>query len=218
MPSSPMVSEVSHWHLYVILDPDHLLPDHDIDEVARAALEGGARIIQLRDKRAGVRDLITSARRLQRLCADYGATFIINDRVDVALASGADGVHLGPGDMLVSDARRIAPSLLIGASAGSVDVARELVEQGADYLGVGAIFEARASKPDASAPRGLQVVENVRAAIGADIPCVGIGGVTLENAPEVLAAGASGVAVIRAVSGQSDPQGAVQGLLARLRA
>lgn len=208
----------SHWHLYVIVDPEHLTPGLTASEVTRAALRGGARIIQLRDKRSSLRDRIASARVLQALCDTHDAMFIVNDRVDVALAAGADGVHLGPEDMPVADARRIAPSLVIGASTGSADGAAALVAQGADYLGVGALYDARQSKADASAPRGLDVVREVRERLGEAIPFVGIGGIDLARAREVVEAGAYGVAVIRAVSQHHDPCAATAQLLSRIRA
>lgn len=208
----------SHWHLYVIVDPEHLTPGLTAREVTQEALRGGARTIQLRDKRSSLRDRIVSARALQALCDAHGAMFIVNDRVDVALAAGADGVHLGPEDMPVVDARRIAPSLVIGASTGSAEGAVALISEGADYLGVGALYEASPSKSDASAPRGLDVVREVREALGEAIPFVGIGGIDVTRAREVVQAGAHGVAVIRAVAQHQDPRAAAAEILSRIRA
>lgn len=181
-------------------------------EVTRAALRGGAGVVQLRDKSATSRELVEYGRALQDLCDGFDALFIINDRIDVALACGADGVHLGPEDIEVSQARQIAPDLVIGASSGDAESARALLASGADYLGVGAVYEARASKANASAPRGPGVLAEVRVAIGDAIPMVGIGGISVENAAEVAAHGASGVAVIREIVGADEPELAARAL------
>jgi len=119
-------------------------------------------------------------------------------------------VHLGPGDVPVADARRVAPDLLIGGSAGTVDRASELVEQGVDYLGSGAVYDAGPSKPDASEPRGPEAIGRVAEHV--EVPVVGIGGITAENARAVVRAGADGVAVIRAVVGRDDAEGAARHL------
>ena len=200
--------------LYVILDPA-LMPagGEDLLAIAEAALRGGAGTLQLRDKRAQGAELVALSVRLVALCARYGASLIVNDRLDVALVAGAAGVHLGPEDLSVEDAKRIAPGLLVGASAGTPRRAAELVAQGADYLGVGALFDAHQSKPDASAPRGLEALRQVRQAIGPEVPCVGIGGVTASSAASVIQAGGDGVAVIRAVCAASDPEHASRELL-----
>lgn len=215
------------WRVYVVADPAALLPHRvasapgdtpgerrfeALREVVHAALRGGAGVVQLRDKSASGRELVAYGCALKQLCAGFGALFVVNDRVDVALACGADGVHLGPEDIDVAQARRIAPELVIGASSGDAEVAKELVSAGADYLGVGAIYEARPSKADASAPRGPAVLREVRAAVGAAVPVVGIGGIDLASAAEVAAHGASGVAVIRQVVGADAPELAVRAL------
>jgi thiamine-phosphate pyrophosphorylase len=210
------------WRVYAILDPRALGPESsgqgaradEIDaliETARRALRGGAGVVQLRDKASSGRRLVARGRLLQDLCDGFDALFIVNDRIDVALACGADGVHLGPEDISVEEARRIAPQLIIGASAGDAARARELAGQGADYLGVGAIYDAQPSKADASAPRGPRVLAEVAAAV--DIPIVGIGGVSAQNASEVVAHGAAGVAVIREIMAAADPEMAARRLL-----
>lgn len=186
--------------LYVITDR----LDDGLPARAEAALSAGATTLQLRLKGCTARQTLAAARALKPLCAAHRATFIVNDRLDLALAAGADGVHLGPDDLPVAQARRLAPEgFLIGASAGSAEVARALVAEGADHLGVGAIFDARASKADASAPRGLEVLRAVRDAVS--VPIVAIGGVTQDNAADCLLAGASGVAIIRAIMGAGSP-------------
>jgi thiamine-phosphate pyrophosphorylase len=201
------------WRLYVILDPAMCLPGVDVLEVARGALEGGARVVQLRDKASSGQVLLERARALVALCEAYDALCIINDRLDVALAAGAHGAHLGPDDLPMAAARRVAPWLVLGGSAGSVERATQLVAEGADYLGVGAIFDASASKPNASAPRGVAILTDVTRAVSC--PVVGIGGVTLDNIAQVRDAGASGAAVIRAVCGQAAPAEATRALLGR---
>lgn len=201
--------------LYVIVDPQAVQPGADPVAVTRAACAGGARVIQLRAKVAPAREAVALARAMASVCREAGALLVVNDRLDVALAAEADGAHLGPNDIPIADARRIAPGLLLGASAGDAARAVALVAEGADYLGVGALFDARASKPDASAPRGVQVIADVRRAV--DVPIVGIGGISEANARGVIEAGARGVAVIRAVCGQPDPERAARRLLEIMR-
>jgi len=186
--------------LYVITDPQlgggHLTG-------ARAALQGGARIIQLRDKAATTRQLIEYAQALRALTRDYDALLIINDRLDVAMAVGADGVHLGQDDMPVPLARRVAgDALIIGVSAETVEEAIRAESEGADYLGVGPMF-ATATKPDAGTPVGPERLRQIKQRV--NIPVFGIGGITLENAEQVLQAGADGICVISAVLGAPDP-------------
>jgi len=203
--------------LYLVLDPSAIPKESRSLDVAAAAIAGGVTTLQLRDKQSGVRELIARASALAALCAANNVCFIVNDRVDVALAAGAHGVHLGPEDMLVEDARRIAPGLIIGGSAGDPTSARALVEQGVDYLGVGAIYDASASKPNASRPRGPGVIAAVRDAVGA-LPLVGIGGITRDNARAVIDAGADGVAMIRAIAASDDPEAAARAMRAALKA
>lgn len=205
------------WSLYVILDPRALQGGADLFEVGAAALRGGAGVLQLRDKSSSAREVVARARRLGELCRAHGALCIVNDRLDIALAAGADGAHLGPEDVPMELAQKSAPELILGGSAGAPDVARRLVEEGADYLGVGALYDAHPSKSNASDPRGPQAITAVRDAIG-DVPMVGIGGITAETAREVVEAGADGVAVIRAVVGASDPERAAQRLREAMRA
>ena len=208
----PATAEID-WRVYVIVDPDRLHPDRTLEETTRAACRGGAGVIQLRDKEGTDRQRLARARRLKVVCRTHGARFVVNDRLDIALAAEADGLHLGPDDLPIVDARRVAPDLLIGGSAGTVERAVELQKAGADYLGCGAVYDAAPSKPDASDPRGPERIAEIVDAV--DIPVVGIGGITPDNAPPVLAAGAAGVAVIRAVVAQADPESATRHLHAR---
>ncbi len=186
--------------LYVITDATFRGRTHE--EVARAALEGGATVLQFREKRASTRALYETALRLRRLCAEFGVPFIVNDRVDIALAVDADGVHVGPDDLPVAVARRIlGPHRIVGASAGTVEEALQAQEEGANYLGVGAIY-ATGTKPDAGAPIGPQALREIVRAVR--IPVVGIGGISVHNLAEVIGAGAAGVAVISAVAAAED--------------
>ncbi len=199
------------WDLYVITD-ELLSGGRTHEEQARAALAGGAGVIQLRDKTASSARLYEAAVTMRRLCRDAGALLIINDRVDIALAADADGVHLGPDDLPVAVARRLLPGRLIGASAGTVAEAIAAERDGAGYLGTGAIYEARGSKADAGAPVGPERVRAIRAAVR--LPIVGIGGIKVENAAPVIAAGADGVAVITGVVAAPDIAVAARALLA----
>lgn len=184
----------------------------DAMAIARAAVAGGVSAIQLRDKESPLADVLRVGRQLRRLCREAGVLFFVNDRVDVALLLEADGVHVGQDDLPVHEARRLlGPGKIIGASASSVEEAERSIVQGADYLGVGSIF-ATTSKPDAGEPVGTDLIRQIRRRW--TIPLVGIGGIRADNASDVAAAGADGVAVISAIFDAPDPKGAA----ARLRA
>lgn len=179
---------------------------------ARAALQGGARIIQLRDKEATTRQLVEYAQSLRTLTREYGALLIINDRLNVALAVEADGVHLGQDDLPVALARRIGGErLIIGVSAETVEEALRAEADGADYLGVGPMF-ATDTKPDAGVPVGPERLRAIKERVS--IPVFGIGGITLQNAPQVLMAGADGICVISAIFTAPEPVQATRQLVA----
>jgi thiamine-phosphate pyrophosphorylase len=184
--------------------------------IARAALAGGARAVQLRDKTADAGLLLPIAREIRQLCEVAGALFFINDRIDLALASGADGVHLGQTDLPVAAARRMLGSgPLIGISVEDLEQVRAAERDGADYLGVGAIY-GTANKADAGAPVGLEQVVRFRAASA--LPIVGIGGIDRERADAVRGAGADGIAVIGAIAAAEDPETATRALVAAFEA
>lgn len=205
---------VEKIRLIVITDPE-LIGSRPWAEVVQAALRGGARAIQLRHKRATARELVELGRLLRPLTREFQALLFVNDRLDVALACEADGVHLGSEDLPVAEARRVVPrEFLIGASADTREAAQAAEAAGADYVGVGSIF-GTATKAEVAGERiGLDRLSEVAGAV--QIPCVGIGGVSAENAAQVLRAGAVGVAVVSAVMGAPDPEAETRALLAAL--
>ena len=167
-------------------------------DVARAALDGGATMIQLREKALSDDALLQLAAELCALTRARGAAFIINDRVDIALASNADGVHLGEDDLPIAVARRLlGPGAIIGATATDPRRAEQAEQDGASYLGVGPIFPTP-SKPDAGAPIGFASLTEISRTVS--IPVLAIGGIACENVARVIAAGADGIAVISAVA------------------
>jgi thiamine-phosphate pyrophosphorylase len=171
--------------------------------LAEKALQGGAAMIQFRHKTASGSQLLSWALKITTLCREYRALCIINDRVDIALASGADGVHLGQQDMPADAARKLlGKSRIIGVSASSHEEAVQAEKDGADYIGFGHIYPT-VSKHKGFAPLGPETLERVASHIS--LPLVAIGGITIENAPLLIANGASGVAVISAISRAVDP-------------
>ncbi len=177
-----------------------------------AALQNGATCLQLREKALDPAAFREEARQMALLCGRYGVPLIINDNVEVALACGAAGVHLGQQDMPIAQARRMAgPDLILGASAHTVQEALEAQAAGADYLGVGAVFST-STKADAS-PLPLTTLREICAAVS--IPVVAIGGITETNLLQLTGCGATGVAVVSAIFGAPDP-GAATARLVRL--
>ena len=177
-----------------------------------AALQNGATCLQLREKALDHAAFREEARQMALLCGRYGVPLIINDNVEVALACGAAGVHLGQQDMPIAQARRMAgPDLILGASAHTVQEALEAQAAGADYLGVGAVFST-STKTDAS-PLPLTTLREICAAVS--IPVVAIGGITETNLLQLTGCGAAGVAVVSAIFGAPDP-GAATARLVRL--
>ncbi len=184
------------FDLYVITD-ETLSRGRSHAEIARQAVDGGAGVIQLRDKTRGSRELVKIGRDIRKITRDAGALFIVNDRLDVALACGADGVHLGQGDLSPGTARQLAPpGFLIGVSVGDAVQARKAEAAGADYVVLSPVFTT-ASKTDAGPGHGLAELAKIRSAVR--VPVLAIGGITRANASEVIRAGADGIAVISAV-------------------
>lgn len=198
--------------LYVIVDPQQTR-GRDAVEVARLALEGGARVIQWRDKLRDKGEQLPAARAIRRLCASQGALFIVNDHVDLALACAADGVHLGQKDLSVEVVRPWTPAgFLIGVSSNNVDEARRAERDGAGYVAVGSIFLTETK--GATRPASPERLREVKQAVG--VPVVAIGGISEDNVDLVLAAGADAVAVISAVCAADDVREAARRLASRL--
>jgi thiamine-phosphate pyrophosphorylase len=200
--------------LYVILDRA-AARGRDLEAILDGALGGGCRMIQLREKEWPSGRLLPLAERLRERCRRAGATFIVNDRVDLALAVAADGVHLGQDDLPPRAARPLLePGMILGRSTHSLAQAREARDEGAGYIAVGSMFPT-ATKPDFQLV-GPELIRKLRGEIR--VPLIGIGGITLDNVADVIRAGADGVAVISAVCGAVDPVAATRRLLDAIHA
>ncbi len=195
--------------LYLVTD-DGMTRGRPVPEMVVAAVRGGVTAVQLRVKECGARDLLRRARALLALLRPLEVPLIVNDRLDIALAAGADGVHLGQDDLPCAEARRLAgAAFTIGVSVGSAAEARRAESEGADYLGVSPLF-ATPTKPDAPPATGLEGLRAIRAATR--LPLVAIGGLHAGNAAEALRAGADGVAVVSAIMAADDPEAAAAAL------
>jgi thiamine-phosphate pyrophosphorylase len=190
-----------------VIDGFYAVLDRDDDELARALLGGGARVLQIRLKPRGevvdATTILRVAELARRLCDDAGAQLIVNDRVDLALAAGADGVHLGQTDLPIAAARAIAGDrLIIGVSTHDVAQVRAACAAGADYLGFGPVF-ATETKLN---PDPVQGISGLREAVTAarHVPIVAIGGISLDDAAAIYATGAAAICAIRAVNEASD--------------
>ncbi|MFP3391290.1 thiamine phosphate synthase [Brevibacillus sp. SIMBA_040] len=183
-------------------------------EIVREALKGGVGTLQLRDKgsKLTAEERSELGRQMQALCREYGALFFVNDDVEMAVRLGADGVHVGQDDMQLRAVREIVgPDMYIGVSTATVEEAVNAQKDGADCIGVGAMFDT-SSKADAGEPIGPAAITTIRKAVGNELPIVGIGGITRENAVLVMQAGADGVAVISAISRAESPKDAAETL------
>ena len=184
-------------------------------ELTRLAIAGGADTIQFRQKQGSTGEMIEVARNMKRLCAEAGVTFIVNDRLDVAVAAEADGVHLGQEDFPIPMGREIlGKDRIIGGSAATLEEARKCLSDGADYVGFGPVYPT-SSKDDAGPVSGIEILKQVVEAIS--VPIIAIGGISTENTSEVLSAGAHGIAVISAVCCQENPQQATSALYQALQ-
>lgn len=198
-----------HLDLYVITD-EALAGGLSHAIIAERAVAGGATAIQLRDKTRPYRELVRIGMEIREVTRPAGALFIVNDRLDLALACGADGVHLGKNDLRCDTARQLSPpGFIIGVSVGSADEAVTAGQWGADYVAVSPVF-ATGSKDDAGPGHGLACLTEVRAAV--NIPVIAIGGIGPGNAGQVIASGADGIAVISAVVSQPDITAAARDL------
>jgi thiamine-phosphate diphosphorylase len=198
--------------LIVITDRDLAAP-RAVRDIVAAALVAGAPAIQLRDKAGTARELFEQARALGEIVRPHGALLFVNDRLDVALAARADGVHLGPDDLPIAAARRAAPaSFLIGFSTDDPEQARRAERDGASYIGCGAVFGTTTKAEAAHERIGEERLAAVVAAVG--IPVIGIGGIDTANVARVAAAGARGAAVVSALMRAADPSTVTRQLLA----
>jgi thiamine-phosphate pyrophosphorylase len=202
--------------LNAIVDPERA-GGRSLAELTRLVVAGGATLIQLRDKHGSTRAMIEEARAIKAVLAGTGVPLVINDRVDVAAASGADGVHVGQDDMAAEDARRLlGPTAIIGLSIKSVALAHAAPLNAIDYAGIGGVY-ATTSKDNPNPPIGVDGLRAIVAALRArrqDFPVCGIAGIDAGNAAPVIEAGADGVAVISALSMSRDPESAARALRA----
>jgi thiamine-phosphate pyrophosphorylase len=202
---------ISGWRTYLVTAASRSA-GRTTPEVVAAALDGGVDVVQLRDKEVSARERYETGLRLRELTAEAGVPLIVNDRIDLAGAVDADGVHLGQSDLPVAAAReQLGESAVVGVSASTVEAAREAEAAGADYLGVGAVYGT--DSKDVSGDRNGIGVERIAAVADAvEIPVIGIGGIDAGNAAPVIEAGAAGVATLSAITAAEDPEGATAAL------
>lgn len=201
----------TNWRTYLVTQAS-ISEGRSTREIVRAAIDGGVDAVQLREKETSARSRYELGLELRELTADAGVDLIVNDRVDIAAAIDADGVHVGQSDLPVSVARELlGPEAIVGCSASTVAEARQAEADGADYLGVGTVYgttskNVAAEKDGIGPERIAEIVEAV------SIPVVGIGGITADNAVPVVEAGAVGVAVISEITAAADPAAATADL------
>jgi thiamine-phosphate pyrophosphorylase len=200
--------------LYALVDPERA-GKRGLADLARLVAQGGATLVQLRDKLSDTRPMVERARAIKAALASFHVPLLINDRVDVALAAGADGVHVGQTDMAVEDARRLlGPDAIIGLSIKTAAQAEAAPIEALDYAAIGGVF-ATASKDNPSPPIGSAGLASIAAIFrrrAPQFPLCGIAGIDATNAGDTIAAGADGVAVISALSLANDPQAAARAL------
>jgi len=200
--------------LYVVIDSEVLKGRNPV-EAARQAIRGGAKTIQLRDKLTSKKELLTTARQLKELCAEHNVLFIVNDYLDLALAADADGLHLGQDDLPIKVARKLLPiDKILGGSAHTVEEAVAAESDGADYIAVSAIYPTTSKEGEKVV--GLDRLREIREAV--TCPLVAIGGITPDNAADVITAGADSVAVISAVLEAEDIENAARQISEKLKA
>lgn len=200
--------------LYAVTDRTWLRAGQTLAQVTESVLQSGATFLQIREKELAHDAFLAEAIELKALCARYRVPFVVNDEIDIALACGANGVHVGQSDIVGKDLRPlIGPDMLLGISANTVETAVAAQKAGADYIGVGAVF-GTTTKKDAetlSVPALRAICDAV------DIPVVAIGGISKNNIAQLSGSGVDGVAVISAIYGQDDPAAATADLLERAR-
>lgn len=196
------------YSLYLCTDRG-LMTSATIEESVEAAVRGGATVVQLREKDCSSREFYELGLRVREITSRYGVPLFVNDRADIALAVGADGVHVGQSDLPCKAVRAIAPGMLVGVSASSLAEAVQAERDGADYLGVGAMF-ATGTKTDAAIV-SMEELEAIRRAVS--IPIVVIGGINRKTIPAFRGKGIDGAAVVSAIVAQPDPEAAARELL-----
>ena len=199
----------------------HVLTDTQLQsrfshiELTEQAIAGGADTIQFRHKQGPTREMIQIATEMKRLCNEKSVIFIVNDRIDIAIASEADGVHLGQDDFPIPLARKLlGDNRIIGGSAATMEDAKKCLSDGADYVGFGPVYPT-GSKDDAGPVSGIDTLRKIVETI--PLPIIAIGGIDKGNTPEVMKAGAHGIAVISAVCCKENPEGATKGLYEAIR-
>ena len=202
--------------LYVIVDPE-ATRGRPVVEIAEAVLEGGASVVQLRDKAGELGTVLPTARAIKALCESRGALFIVNDDPALAIASGAHGLHVGQEDMPVAEARRIVgPATIIGRSNNTIEEIEASRDAGADYLAVGAVFATSTMGKSRRPVVGTDLITTAKRA--ADQPIVGIGGINRHNAVEVMRAGADCICAVGAITLADDPRTATEQMVEAIEA
>lgn len=208
------MKRVEKWRIYVITDR-RLSKGRTNEEVVCHAIAGGADVIQFREKEAPAADMYEEALRLRNVTRTMDTPFLINDRIDIALAVDADGVHLGQDDLPVSVARKIlGPEKIIGISTHSLEQVRNAFLERPDYISIGPIFPTETKETDS--PVGISIIRRIKDSVS--IPIIAIGGITFENVREVFQGGADCVALISSIVGAEDVEGTVQSFKARIDA
>lgn len=207
-----MNKEHIDYKLYLCTDRT-LQKEKKLEEIVEQAVKGGCSVVQLREKECSTKEFIELARSVKKVTDRYGIPLIINDRIDIMMAVDADGVHLGQDDMMVRDARKlIGTEKIIGCSAHNLEEARRAYEEGADYLGVGAIFGTKTKKN--TVDTSVETLKEICSKV--DIPVVAIGGVNLSNLEKLANTGIKGVAVVSAIMGAQDSKKAAENIKIKL--
>lgn len=199
-----------NYKLYLVTD-DYYLNSRDSFTVIEECLKAGVTMLQYRAKTKSSREMLKEAEQLKELTLKYQIPLIINDRLDIALAVEAEGVHLGQNDLPLTVAQKYMPNKIIGVSATSLEEGREAILQGADYVGVGPVFPTT-TKKDAKPALGLKVIQDLKSEFPT-AKLVAIGGISLDNAKDVINTGVNGLAIISAILGCSNPGEAVRSFL-----
>ncbi len=200
------------FRLYLITDSGSFSGVEALYAAVESALQGGVTAVQLREKSLPIREYLQCAEQIRQLTFRYGAKFFVNDRVDVAVAVGADGVHLGQLSVPAHAAKKVSNRLMVGVSTHGPAEAQRAVEEGADFLTLGPVFPTP-SKMQYGAPVGLDVLKAVVAAV--PVPVFGIGGIKKENVSEVMQTGAHGIALISGILGAPDARASAQEYIRR---